>query len=257
MKNKILFLGSKPVGYSCLEYLIHHSDSLNIEIAGVLSNNNSTFGNASIKDLCHINHLPFIDDLELILEMNDIDFLISVQYHKILKSNHISIAKKIAINLHMAPLPELRGCNQFSFGILNGLKEFGTTLHRLEEGIDTGAIIAEHRFPIPPDCSVKELYDITYNESIDLFKREIKNILSGRYTLIKQQDLIRSRGTKTYFRKDIDEIKIINLTKKPEEIIRQVRATAMPGFEPPYVIHNGQKIYMVPEKIYNTLKNNQ
>ena len=65
----------------------------------------------------------------------------------------------------MAPLPEYRGCNQFSFAIVDGKKEFGTTLHKMEEGIDNGDIIAESRFDIPENCFVKELYELTYKTS--------------------------------------------------------------------------------------------
>jgi methionyl-tRNA formyltransferase len=249
--HKILFLGSKPIGYHCLSFLIDLQRQSKLVIMGVLTNDNTRFGeNYSVKKLSIDSNIPIIDDLDNILKLDDIDFIISVQYHLILKQKHISIAKKIAINLHMAPLPELRGCNQFSFAIFNDFKEFGTTLHRLEDGIDSGDIIFENRFPIPDNCSVKELYDLTFDKSIVLFEEKILDILNGDYHLIPQSTLLKFRTASIYYRKDISRLKVIDLDLDKEQIIKQVRATAMPGFEPPYALVGGKKIYLIPEELY-------
>jgi methionyl-tRNA formyltransferase len=253
---KILFLGSKPIGYKCLSILINLQAENMISVEGVLTNDNLRFGeDYSVRKLSSESNLRIINELDEILELNDIDYIISVQYHKILKRQHIAIAQKLAINLHMAPLPELRGCNQFSFAIFNNLKEFGTTLHQLGEGIDSGDIIFESRFPIPDKCNVKELYDLTYEKSISLFENKILDILNGNYTLVPQNDLIKIRSVSINFRKDINRIKIIDLNMSAAQISKQVRATAMPGFEPPYAIIDGKKIYLIPEEIFNKYDN--
>ena len=243
MKN-IVFLGSKPIGYQCLDYLITHKDEIDISILGVLTNDNTKFNpRLSIVELCKKHNIPIISDLNALLQIKeDADLLISVQYHEILKNEHIEKAK-FAINLHMAPLPEYRGCNQFSFAIIDNAKEFGTTLHQLEEGIDSGAIIAERRFPIPDNCFVGELYDLTFKESVRLFQKKINDILCGKYTLIPQEELIPKRGTSIHYRKDIDTIKRIDWSWPKEKILRHIRATSMKGFEPPYTTIYGKKIY--------------
>lgn len=244
----VLFLGAKKVGYECLNFLIQNREGLNINIKAVLSNDGRKFENANVKELAIANGIEYLDSLEEILDLQNIDFLISVQYHLILKRRHINVARRLAINLHMAPLPELRGCNQFSFAILNGMSVFGTTLHRLEEGIDCGAIIFERRFNIPENCFVNELVEKTTLESVLLFKNHIGDIFNGNYQLKEQADFIQQRGTEIHFRKEIAEIKKINLNQSASTIIRQIRATAMPGFEFPYAEVNGEKIYLIPEK---------
>lgn len=248
-KKKVLFLGSKPIGYYCFEHLINNADKYNIEIVGLLSNDNRRFNpELSLIDLARENDIEFIDSLEKILEM-DFDFLISIQYHQILKQHHIDKARDLAINLHMAPLPEYRGCNQFSFAIYNQAHEFGTTIHRLEAGIDSGDIIAERRFDIPDNCLVSELFDLTYEASLELFRSEIERILKGDYELIPQERYHESRGTAIYYRKDIEKLKKIDLNDGEDDIARRIRATAMPGFEPPYFENNGMKFYITPDKL--------
>lgn len=251
--KKILFLGSKPIGYKCLSYLLANEENFGAKVVGVLSNDNPRFDSSlSIRKLTADNNVPFIEDLNEILSMNDIDFIISVQYHLILKQNHIDVAKELAINLHMAPLPEYRGCNQFSFAIFNKAKVFGTTLHRLESGVDNGAIIAERRFQLEDTQEVKPLYDKTFEESVILFEENIGKVLKGEITLTEQEELVDERGLNIYYRKDISQLKEIDLNESADVITRKVRATAMPGFEPPFAVVDGKKYYIIPENQYKT-----
>lgn len=250
MKN-VLFLGSKPIGYETLNYLITNASEMDINIVGVLSNDNLRFGkDFSVRALAEDNKILFIENLADILTYPNVDFIISVQYHLILKQEHIDVARKLAINLHMAPLPEYRGCNQFSFAIFNESKVFGTTLHRLESGIDNGDIIFESRFDIPTNSMVKELYDLTFEKSVELFKNHIGDIFSDNYKLNNQESYFDERGTNLYYRKDIQKLKSIDLGPAKNDVIKRVRATAMPGFEPPHTIVDGKKYYIIPEEHY-------
>lgn len=252
--KKILFMGSKPIGYRTLHFLIEHKKDFDCEIVGVLSNDNQRFDTSlSVRKLAYTYAIPFVEELEKILDFTDIDIIISVQYHKILKKRHIEVAREIAINLHMAPLPEYRGCNQFSFAILNRDKEFGTTIHQLDEGVDSGPIIAERRFEIPEGIYVDELYELTFEASLSLFREKIGQIIAGNYSLTPQTDYFSTRKTSIHYRKEINELKTIPLD---ESIIRRIRATAMPGFEPPYALDKEKKIYLIPEDIYVQLKKN-
>lgn len=250
MKN-ILFLGTKPIGYKCLEILINNKERYDINIKGVLTVEDKNFDSSlNIEQLSKNNNIPVISNLDDIIRLPDVDIIISVQYHLILKQEHIDVAKQIAVNLHMAPLPEYRGCNQFSFAIINDDKVFGTTLHRLEAGIDSGDIIAEKRFAIPEGCYVNELYDLTYDNSLELFAAEIGNIITGHYKLTPQQDYYQTRKHSIHYRKEISDIKKIDVSWSPEKIFRHIRATSMPNFEPPYFMVGEEVIYLIPKKIY-------
>ncbi len=126
--------------------------------------------------------------------------------------------------------------------------------HQLEAGIVSGKIIAETRFELPKNCLVNELYDLTFKESLALFEHSIKNFIAGKYRLTDQKSLITSRGMNIYYRKDIEKIKNIDLSEDPDEISRKVRATSMPGFEPPFTLINGEKYYIIPAKQFSNLK---
>lgn len=248
--KRVVFLGSKPIGFSCLEHLIQNQSNYNIEVIAVLTNSNNRFSNEhNIPALAEKNQIPCLDGPDKLKELKDIDFLISVQYHLILKKEHIDCAKILAVNLHMAPLPEYRGCNQFSFAIINGDEEFGTTLHVLDEGIDSGDILFERRFPLSKKAYIKELYDDTFEASIELFNSEIGKIFSGEYTPKPQESYFDSRGMSIHYRKDIAAIKNIDLNWDEDKVDRHIRATSMPGFPPPFAMIKGKKyeLHLIPE----------
>ena len=240
-KKKIVFLGSKPIGYDCLAYLISQKDILNIEIAGVLTHARKEFGNAhDLNILAGEQNIPLINSLE---QLPDCDIMYSVQYHEVLKQEHINKAAQVALNLHMAPLPEYRGSNQFSFAILENKKEFGTTIHKIDTQIDHGDILFQKRFPIPENCWVNDLYKLTYTASLNLFQQTLAHIVAGDYKPVPQDLLIPKFGTSLHFRKEMSALKVIDMSWDKEKIERYIRATSMPGFEPPYCIINGEKVH--------------
>ncbi len=243
---KVLYLGSKKIGYECLQLLLQLQCDKKVTIAGVLTNDNAAFA-SDIIDLSSRENILIYKHIDEIINVKDIDLLISVQYHQILKPEHISVAK-LAINYHMAPLPDYRGCNQFSFALYDEAEEFGTTVHRLEAGIDSGAIIDEIRFPIQKGWDVEDLYNETYVNTIVLFKRSIANIISGNISFKPQAEFLSKRTSKIIYRKDISKLKEISDLDTIPQIARKVRATCMPGFEPPYFVYNKKKYYVITEK---------
>lgn len=240
----VYFLGSKKIGSECLKTLYDYQKKKELRILAVLVNPKNS---EDIIKFCKLKKLPILNSLSSLIEQKQADLLVSVQYHQILKKEHIQKAK-LAINLHMAPLPEYRGCNQFSFAIVDKAKIFGTTLHRLEEGIDSGDIIAERRFKIPQNIWVDELQQKTVEESKLLFKQFLPNLLKDKYKLISQKKLLKKRGSKIYYRKDIENIKKIDFSWPKAKILRYLRATSMPGFPAPKLIIQNKMISLEREQ---------
>jgi methionyl-tRNA formyltransferase len=143
----------------------------------------------------------------------------------------------------MAPLPEYRGCNQFSFAIADNASEFGTTIHAMDAQIDHGDIAFEYRFALQPNTWISKLYAQTETASLQLFKTSLDKIITDDITYTTQQSLIAQRGTSMHYRKDIQQLKQIDLNWDADKINRHIRATYMPGFEPPFTMLQNKKIY--------------
>ncbi len=239
MKN-VVFFGSKTIGANCLEQLAQNQLELGINLIGVLTNNRGS----EVQEVCdrfNINVIPSLQDLLL---LSDLHVGISVQYHEILKKAHIEKFEQAIVNLHMAPLPEYRGCNQFSFALINGEEQFGTTIHMLEEGIDSGPILFERRFAIPEQCWIEDLVKLTEEESLSMFRSCLPALIEGRYQMTAQDSLLDSRGTQFHLRSEIESVKTLDIGWSEEKFFRHLRALSMPGFEPPHILINGRKIFL-------------
>lgn len=241
MSVRVVFLGSKPIGYQCLQYLIAQKEALDIEIVGLRTRIRKEFGEAGsdLSALATEAGIPILSSLDA---MPECDIIYSVQHHELLRAKHIAKAKRIAVNLHLAPLPEYRGCNQFSFAIMDEAREFGVTLHEIDTRIDHGALLFESRFSVPEHCWVNDLYELTFVAAIDLFKQSLPDLVTGNYTKTPQASLLASRSTSLHYRDEIGDLKAIDLNEPEAVISRRIRATYMPGFEPPFIIVNGQKL---------------
>lgn len=240
-QTKIVFLGSKPIGYECLSYLVSQEKVLNVKVIGLLTHARKEFGNAHDLNVLAAEH--GIPVLNCLADIPECDIIYSVQHHEILREEHISKAAHVAVNLHMAPLPEYRGSNQFTFAIVEEKTEFGTTIHRIDTRIDHGDILFQKRFPIPDGCWVHDLYQLTYNASVKLFSQTLKHIVEGNYQPVPQQSLVAKYGTSLHMRGEAAALKTIDLNWSKEKIERHIRATSMPGFEPPYCVIGGQKVH--------------
>ncbi|NCX95425.1 MAG: hypothetical protein EBX41_03255 [Chitinophagia bacterium] len=239
--KKVIFLGSKPIGFNCLLHLLQNANVLNVDVIGILTQQRLEFGaDSNLAMLAEEHKVPLILSLD---DLPECDILYSVQYHQILKPHHIAKAKQIAVNLHTAPLPEYRGSNQFSMAIIEDKKEFGTTIHAIDQYIDHGDILFQKRFKIPDNCWVSELYDLTYNASLLLFKQTLQHIVNANYQPVSQSLLEAKYGSSLHYRKEIKDLKQIDLSWDKDKIERHIRATSMPGFEAPYCMIDGKKVF--------------
>ncbi|WP_118949897.1 formyltransferase family protein [Taibaiella helva] len=242
MAVRIVFLGSKPIGYQCLQYLLEKKDALDVALVGVRTRMRKEFG-AEGNDLAALAAQHGIPLLQSLDELPECDIIYSVQHHELLQAAHIRKARRIAVNLHLAPLPEYRGCNQFSFAIMDEATEFGVTLHEIDTRIDHGDVLFEQRFSIPENCWVNELYELTFSAGMSLFRDSLKPLLDGSYARTPQSELMKHRPSSLHFREEIGALKQIDLTRGEKQVQKAIRATYMPGFEPPYTLIGGKKVY--------------
>ena len=233
---QVVYLGGKQIGADCLQDLLEAAPRLGIDLVGIGASAR-TGGIDAIARQAGLAVFSASDDIP------ECDLLLSVQYDRILKPHHIARARQLAVNLHLAPLPEYRGCNQFSLAILDQREEFGVTLHVIDEGIDSGDILFERRFPIAADAWVADLHRRATAEGRALFKESLSRLVAGQFTREPQQRRIDAGQPSTIsYRKDIERLKQVDLDAGREEILRVLRATSMPGFDPPYALVDGRRI---------------
>ena len=80
------------------------------------------------------------------------DIFVVWHYSMLLPEAVLRVPPRGAVNLHGGLLPDYRGPHVLQWAIANGERETGITLHYLDEGFDTGPVVAEARVPIDADA---------------------------------------------------------------------------------------------------------
>src|SRR5690606_22458461 len=84
------------------------------------------------------------------LEAARADVFVVAAYGLIFGRKTLAIPRFGALNLHASLLPKYRGASPVAAAILHGDSETGVTLMAMDEGLDTGAIVATIRVLIEP-----------------------------------------------------------------------------------------------------------
>jgi methionyl-tRNA formyltransferase len=95
----------------------------------------------------------FANDLNAL----DLDICLVASYGKIIPSGLLKIPKYGFVNIHPSLLPKYRGATPLQSTILNGDKNSGITIIKMDEGMDTGPIISQVEVEIPSNITLKEL----------------------------------------------------------------------------------------------------
>lgn len=103
------------------------------------------------------------------LEEETFDLAISYTYSFIVKEDVIDALHGNIINLHTSYLPFDRGSSPNLFNIIEGSPR-GVTIHYMDKGLDTGAIIAQKLVPLDKKGTLKSSYDQLDMEIKNLFK---------------------------------------------------------------------------------------
>lgn len=154
------------------------------------------------------------------------DLFVSMSFNQIFKKEIINMPKYKTINCHAGKLPFYRGRNVLNWVLINDEKEFGITVHFVDEGIDTGDIILQKTYPISDEDNYNTLLEKAYVECAEILYEVICLFKQGNVQGKKQSE-IHPTGFYCTQRKKGDEI--INWNQTSREIFNFVRAICKPG----------------------------
>ena len=142
------------------------------------------------------------------------------------------------INVHPSILPKYRGPNPYIQAILHGEKHSGVTLHLIDKGYDTGAILSQEKVEIYPKDTSKELKERTVITARKLVCEFLSDLNTKIVTPISQ-----SEKNATYFKNITGEEKMLDFSNQTsDEISRTIRA--LHPFLPTYITY-GKKFFIV------------
>lgn len=89
----------------------------------------------------------------------DPDLIVSAGFMKILGAAFLARYGGRIINTHPALLPSFPGAHGVRDALTYGVKVTGSTVHFVDEGVDTGAIIAQQAVDVAPDDTEGSLHE--------------------------------------------------------------------------------------------------
>lgn len=231
----ICIAGKNEISVNALSFLLNR---LNIDKKDLLVlPNKNDIGiddwQLSLKKYAKDNFITILK-LEDLYSIEDLLFM-SLECDKILRINKYK--SKNLFNIHFSLLPKYKGMYTSVFPILNGDKKTGVTLHKIDNGIDTGAIIAQKKFTIDINDTCKDVYLKYLKFGFDLFKDQIYNLIKGNYKFVKQSPIDSTYNSKNSI--DFNNINI-NFNKTSFEIHNQFRAFIFEDYQLPLI--NNKKI---------------
>lgn len=87
------------------------------------------------------------------------DLVVLAGFMKVLPGNFVAALKPNLINLHPSLLPEFPGAHAVRDALAAGASRTGSTIHVVDEGVDTGPVISQRELQIMPGETEAELHE--------------------------------------------------------------------------------------------------
>ena len=185
---RIMFMGTPEIAMKSLAALI--KDGHNVVAAVTREDKPRGRGNVMtptpVKNLALENEIPTYTPATLrdeafmeILRQYDPELIVVVAYGKILPKAVLEYPKFGCINLHVSVLPEYRGAAPIQRAIMEGESRTGVTVMYMDEGLDTGDIIAYEFIDIGFLDNAETIHDKAADVGSKLLSRTIYDIADG------------------------------------------------------------------------------
>ena len=165
------------------------------------------------------------------------DFIVSGYYARIFCDELLAIPPKGCVNFHPAKLPNYRGMTPHFTHMLLGDDRNYTTMHWLNEGVDTGDIIAIDSIEIKPEHTGFETGRLLSEATGELFGKYWPQVKAGTAPRIKQDE---SQAGEFYFSWDLAEV---DWTQSATQIWNVVRTLTRP-LGGAWTMAGGHKMYI-------------
>ena len=191
---RVLFLGTPDFARTFLEALARNQTRLGLELAGVVTQPDRRSGRGRrmspppVKSAALRLKLPVFqcarvrgnaEAMEFLRQVRP-DVMVVVAFGQILPREFFSWPPFGSLNVHTSLLPRYRGAAPVVHAILNGEKETGVTIMKLDEGMDTGDVLAQAGTSIGPDVTTGELEVQLSRQGVELLLDTLPSYLSGR-----------------------------------------------------------------------------
>jgi phosphoribosylglycinamide formyltransferase-1 len=113
------------------------------------------------------------------LEESGVELVVLAGYMQLLGADFLARFPQRVINVHPALLPAFPGLGAVEQAVRHGVKVFGVTVHFVDEGVDTGPIIAQRALELPDAVDPGAVQEALRPLEHDLLTDAIRAIARG------------------------------------------------------------------------------
>jgi methionyl-tRNA formyltransferase len=197
-RARTVFIGSGGFGRESLWRLAEHPD---VELVGVVTAPPRPAGRGGRETVTpiheaarHLEIRPILTPTRLRSEdaLRDVmalepDLVVLADYGQIVPPPLLTV-RHGALNLHPSLLPRHRGATPIPAAILAGDPETGVTLMRMDEGLDTGPIVAQSKVRLVGDETTPLLEELLELEADKLLTSHVGPWIRGKLRAIAQPE---------------------------------------------------------------------
>ncbi|MDO4988461.1 MAG: methionyl-tRNA formyltransferase [Synergistes sp.] len=160
------------------------------------------------------------------LKRKNADVIIVIDFGHIVKEPILSMPRLGCINIHPSRLPQFRGAAPVQRTLMAGLKSTAVTIYKLNEGMDTGDILAQHDIEIADNDNAESLYKKAAAAGCAALVHFIRDVPPKEWHFTKQNDAEATFAAKV----EKSEGKIDWQNESAEAIVNKIRGIgATPG----------------------------
>lgn len=109
-----------------------------------------------------------------------VDWIVLAGFMRILKGDFLRAFAPRVVNIHPALLPSFPGLEAWKQALEYGVKVTGCTVHLVDQGIDTGPIVAQHIVPVLDGDTPASLHERIQLAERALYPKAIAALVRGR-----------------------------------------------------------------------------
>ena len=126
------------------------------------------------------------------LQVAKVDLIVLAGFMRVLKGDFLRAFEGRIVNVHPSLLPSFPGLEAWKQALDYGVKTTGCTVHFVDAGVDSGAIIGQQTVPVLDDDTAATLHARIHAAEHELYPKCVAEIARGEI-LVQGRRVIRKR----------------------------------------------------------------
>ena len=200
MKIGVLASGSGSNLQTLIDQL-HRDESCEIEISVVISDQKKAYALSRAKQAGIPSYIvsaqnsadrhAFDEKISELLNVHAVELIVLAGFMKLLQPAFVQRYSNRIVNIHPALLPAFPGAHPVADTLAYGAKVSGVTVHFVDEGMDTGPIIAQKSMPVFDDDDEESLHARLQVEEHKLYPTVIKWYAENRISFVGRKVIVK------------------------------------------------------------------